>query len=212
MHVANNSRVRKLQPPNYFHVAVAAMVAVIAHVGLLLLPKLNLDTVMRDRKSPAVQITLVKEEPAEQINELPTPVQPAKEAPTQNEEPKNIVSPTQSLISRPLKDETIEAKKSEITMALFERWSEQEEERQTSPQSAQQLESFQYSFLPTPSLPKETIESHKNPYGELHVKTKVGGKDVCYMQDNPIVKDEWSTNIVMFYKCKTTPEFSLDLR
>lgn len=51
-----------------------------------------------------------------------------------------------------------------------------------------------------------------NQYGEQHVVTKIGNKDVCYMQDNPLVKDEWSTNIVMFYQCDTKDQFTLGLR
>lgn len=64
---------------------------------------------------------------------------------------------------------------------------------------------------PTPKV-VDKIQTYINPYGEQHFVTQLNGKDVCYMQGVPVVSDEWSADVVMFYDCRKQNKFEINRR
>ena len=75
-----------------------------------------------------------------------------------------------------------------------------------------ELDMFKKTFAEPEVEKVEAQQSFTNVFGEQHVVTRLNGKDVCFMQSVPIVDDDWSSDIVMFYDCAKPEKFDLGKR
>lgn len=139
--------------------------------------------------------------------------------------PAMIETPKPSVLQEPLKqkqeavhvedeivqnEEVISADVQAQNSSRFSAWLEQETETHLS-ENPQSLKDFSASFASKPINRVSRQESYKSPYGETHVVTRVGDRDVCYLDSNQHVKDEWSAGIVMFYDCDSRADTKFEL-
>lgn len=214
MFAATYNQESSVSAPRDSTILVAAVLAILAHIALLSFPALQITINQNAQEEPNLSLRLLPR-PERQVPAPALPLEIVEKKPAeattenQDQEVKPVTQPQQT--EEPIDDDQPpSASKVEITTALFNRWSETQPHSKSTEQNRQQ-QSFKKSFIqPTATVAAKT-ESFVNAYGEQHVVTKLNGKDVCYMQNRPMIEDQWGTNIVMFYSCDTTPEFVLDL-
>jgi hypothetical protein len=97
-----------------------------------------------------------------------------------------------------------------ISARDFLNWIEGETDAhlQTRPSA---LTDFRTTFDAPSTQSASKQESYKNSLGETHVVTRIGHRDVCFMDSNQHIKDDWSAGLVMFYDCdnRNKQEFKL---
>ena len=181
---------------------VAAAIAVIFHIALM--TTLRIDTPLVSTPSlDSIRIMLAKEdsqpvsepeysEVVEQIKEPPR-IEPVEEQP-----PSETFQDAPPLVT---------------TSDILEPFLNNETER-TLQQRPEDLEAFAQSFKETGATRQGRTLATTNIYGETMVRTRIGNKDVCYLENNQFVDDDWGFNLVMFYACRESerskPKISLE--
>lgn len=194
-----NTKVREQR-----RVFFAAGTALGLHLFLLLLSPLSSDLLELSRETQrAISIQLsqpVKPDRIEAVTPIPV-IGPEK---TPEAAPEVV---QESVIQEAEKKREINEP---LTTAALQNWSRLETDRllRTDPEAATD---FAATFIAPKVIKKPAQSSFKSGYGETHVVSKVGDKQVCYMQSQEHPQDDWSKGLVMFYDCAPEDKFTLEV-
>ena len=179
------------------NLALGLCLALLLHLVLTQLPSFGpvVTNVM-----PALRISLQTPPPKETVQQeekiavepMREPVIPQQQQPTQSPAVAN--------------DPEIEP----ITSAMISKFSLHEAD-QSLVFDEGKLANFSATFSETASNTTPALRHYQNAYGETHVITKLGDRNVCYQQNSQFVDDDWGFNIVMFYACEQEEKIKLEI-
>lgn len=184
----------------------ALTAAVLFHVGLLALAPGVGPLVMSASKVVSVTLQLTPPRKVQASTPKSLAPQPEKQASqaaprdnqastTEEEEVHAAVSP---------------APTNRLSVPTITQWLQRETDNhlQSKPND---LAEFAASFKLDKPAQQPPVEAYRNPYGETHVTTRLGDRDVCYLESSEHIKDNWSQGLVMFYDCGASSDNEFEL-
>lgn len=176
---------------------LAFIVAILAHLGLLMIPILK-PTYEKVAQPIFVRLQTMKPEPAQ----LPIPesaTSPKEEQP----KPPALVKETP--------ESSAPTEQPRISYQLLQDFA-QREATDSAEENREELDRFASTFVVKQGVKAPKLRAYKSGYGDIHVETQIGNQPVCYLKNNQLVEDDWGFNLTMFYACNEKEPFKLELR
>jgi hypothetical protein len=186
----------------------AAAVALVVHILLLFILRPELDLPIDINAQSDLRVLLAPQ---------PLPRDKPESQPTMTPKQDSLAERPTPIEAAPQEQQQVETPTPEsvppITTRLLNQFIETETARQLEHDS-ESLSAFSDTFAETAPVKRVGPSMTTNIYGEVEVRTTIGGRDVCYLKNNQFSADEWGFNLVMFYACSERAEkkqkFSLE--
>lgn len=207
---------RRLQlDPQIFRGLIAISAAMVTHLWLFYYG-ISTDNLLSPKSSlPELSVSLMPAAPTQLLEKRASEDQQAenesvqqaryvvKQAAVEQEEESTVMAEAQRATEP-------SATHVELSAATLRSWANRELKSSLQP-TERSLAEFAESFTATKPAPAQQFVAQQNVYGESHIRTRIGDRDVCYMDSNLFVKDEFNAGLVMFYDCgeAKTGSFSL---
>lgn len=186
----------------------AALIALVFHAVTLTALRPNFDFPFERDEGSELSVVL-----APLVAPRTEPVSEPEPTPIENKVEQSPVSVEPKPEEKEVKETLDEDPAPQFTTRLLDQFISSETAKQLE-HNTESLTAFSDTFAEPTPIKREGITMGTNVYGEVDVRTRIGNRDVCYLQNNQFSADDWGFNMVMFYACgegsNDKPSFTLE--